>query len=248
MSLKRPSYFLRIVFFVDMNCSASRLSNASRGEEERGPYEGHLLRQRHFKRRVRKARDRLARRRQRSRAHRAERNGAHLVSVVHRHRHAPALEVVHVERRRRRAVRGRVHELQLPRARRDEVRRAVLVAERVPPDHDGVHPAWYRPRDALEDDRLAEDGAAEDVADLRAGASATGAGNEAGSALTVPFGLRHICLSLNSFTRASSGVIVAHLMPTLCSRIALAESTVIWSLVCPRGYQRGGRVDRGRGG
>jgi len=32
--------------------------------------------------------------------------------------------------------------------------------------------------------------------------------------LMVPFGLLHIFLSLNSFTRASSGVIVAHLMPT----------------------------------
>ena len=30
----------------------------------------------------------------------------------------------------------------------------------------------------------------------------------------VPFGLLHIFFSLNSFTRASSGVIVAHLMPT----------------------------------
>ena len=32
--------------------------------------------------------------------------------------------------------------------------------------------------------------------------------------LTVPFGLRHISLSLNSFTLASSGVMVAHLTPT----------------------------------
>jgi hypothetical protein len=49
--------------------------------------------------------------------------------------------------------------------------------------------------------------------------------------LTVPFGLLHICLRLNSFTRASSGVIVAHLIPTLCSMIACAASTVTWSSV-----------------
>ncbi len=30
----------------------------------------------------------------------------------------------------------------------------------------------------------------------------------------VPFGDRHICFRLNSLTRASSGVIVAHLTPT----------------------------------
>ena len=30
----------------------------------------------------------------------------------------------------------------------------------------------------------------------------------------VPLGLLHIFFSLNSFTRASSGVMVAHLMPT----------------------------------
>ena len=47
----------------------------------------------------------------------------------------------------------------------------------------------------------------------------------------VPLGLFHISLSLNSFTRASSGVIVAHLMPTLCFRIASAASTVTLSLV-----------------
>ncbi len=48
----------------------------------------------------------------------------------------------------------------------------------------------------------------------------------------VPFGLFHISFSLNSFTRASSGVIVAHLMPTLCLRIASAASTVTLSFVC----------------
>lgn len=49
--------------------------------------------------------------------------------------------------------------------------------------------------------------------------------------LTVPFGLFHISFRLNSSTRASSGVIVAHLMPTLYLRIALAASIVTWSFV-----------------
>jgi hypothetical protein len=48
---------------------------------------------------------------------------------------------------------------------------------------------------------------------------------------TVPFGERHICFSLNSSMRASSGVMVAHLMPTLYLRIASAESIVTRSSV-----------------
>ena len=43
----------------------------------------------------------------------------------------------------------------------------------------------------------------------------------------VPFGERYISLNPNSFTLASSGVIVAHLTPTPCSLIAFAASTVI---------------------
>ena len=50
----------------------------------------------------------------------------------------------------------------------------------------------------------------------------------------VPFGDSHIFLSLNSSTRASSGVMVAHLTPTPCSLIACAASTVIWSSVPSR--------------
>ena len=50
----------------------------------------------------------------------------------------------------------------------------------------------------------------------------------------VPFGERYISFRPNSSTRASSGVIVAHLTPTPCSLIALAASTVIWSLVASR--------------
>ena len=50
----------------------------------------------------------------------------------------------------------------------------------------------------------------------------------------VPFGERYMRLSPNSSTRASSGVMVAHLTPTPCFLIALAASTVIWSSVASR--------------
>ncbi len=50
----------------------------------------------------------------------------------------------------------------------------------------------------------------------------------------VPFGDTHIFFRPNSSTRASSGVIVAHLTPTPCFLIALAASTVIWSSVASR--------------
>lgn len=69
--------------------------------------------------------------------------------------------------------------------------------------------------------------------------------------LIVPFGDSHTCncqflkrvfvcsfgvlfLRLNSFTLASSGVIVAHLTPTEYFLIASAESTVTWSFVSSR--------------
>ncbi|RUS21239.1 hypothetical protein BC937DRAFT_93262 [Endogone sp. FLAS-F59071] len=53
----------------------------------------------------------------------------------------------------------------------------------------------------------------------------------------VPLGDLHICLSLNSSTRASSGVMVAHLMPTLYFLIASAASIVTRSSVY-RGRKR----------
>lgn len=61
----------------------------------------------------------------------------------------------------------------------------------------------------------------------------------------VPLGDRHMNLSLNSSTRCSSGVIVAHLMPTLYFLMASAQSTVTWSSVLsrysmPRSYLRMG--------
>ena len=50
----------------------------------------------------------------------------------------------------------------------------------------------------------------------------------------VPFGDRHIFFRPNSSTRASSGVIVAHLTPTPCCLIAFAASMVTWSSVASR--------------
>ena len=50
----------------------------------------------------------------------------------------------------------------------------------------------------------------------------------------VPLGERYMRERPNSSTRASSGVIVAHLTPTPNSLIALAASTVTWSSVSSR--------------
>ncbi len=50
----------------------------------------------------------------------------------------------------------------------------------------------------------------------------------------VPLGDFHIFFRPNSSTRASSGVIVAHLTPTPCRLMALAASTVTWSSVASR--------------
>jgi len=50
----------------------------------------------------------------------------------------------------------------------------------------------------------------------------------------VPFGEGYIRLSPNSATRASSGVMVAHLTPTPYCWIACAASTVTWSSVASR--------------
>ena len=50
----------------------------------------------------------------------------------------------------------------------------------------------------------------------------------------VPFGDFHIFLRPNSSTRASSGVMVAHLTPTPYCLMALAASTVTWSSVASR--------------
>lgn len=52
--------------------------------------------------------------------------------------------------------------------------------------------------------------------------------------LIVPFGDFHICFKPNSSTLASSGVMVAHLIPTLYCLMAFAQSMVTWSFVSSR--------------
>jgi hypothetical protein len=91
--------------------------------------------------------------------------------------------------------------------------------------------------DATQRDGFPEDGAAQNISNL-GGLSNLYGRNEEESAFTVPFGLRHISFRLNSSTRASSGVIVAHLIPTLCLRIAFAASMVTWSFVWNTADQR----------
>jgi hypothetical protein len=90
-------------------------------------------------------------------------------------------------------------------------------------DDDRLGPARHQARHVLADDRLAEDHAAQDVAD--------------GAVGRLPHFLR-----LNSFTRASSGVMVAHLTPTPTFLIASAASMVTWSLVASRYSTRGRNI------
>lgn len=52
----------------------------------------------------------------------------------------------------------------------------------------------------------------------------------------VPLGLFHIYFNLNYLTLSSSGVIVAHFIPTLQTLMALAASNVTWSLVASLFY------------
>ena len=131
-------------------------------------------------------------------------------------------------------------------------RSTYLVTKRVTADDDGLDPTGDRFRYPLNDDGFTEDGSVEDVSDLLPGDAEHGGRRYIGSARdrsavsqdrrkefgrksverTVPLGLLHICFNLNSSTRASSGVMVAHLTPTLYFLMASAESTVTWSSVC----------------
>jgi hypothetical protein len=128
-------------------------------------YQRHFLRQRHLERRVGKARDRLSTCDPQQRPNK-QGKWTDVVGVIHRKSDAFALEIIHVLRDWFAAAFGRKHELELPRARYQIVRRTILIAERVAADDDGLDPSWDWSRDTLEDDWLAEDGAAEDVADL----------------------------------------------------------------------------------
>lgn len=90
--------------------------------------------------------------------------GDRFVQVVHGECHAGARRVVNVMLDRL-AVFADEFDRELALARELEIGRAVLVAEGVAADDDRLGPAGDQARHVLADDRLAEDDAAEDVAD-----------------------------------------------------------------------------------
>ena len=92
-----------------------------------------------------------------------------VVEVVHAHGDPTAGEVVDLELHRLRTIRRRERQRQRTGPGDLEVRRLVLVAERVTADDDRLGPARHQPRDVGDDDRLAEDHPAEDVADRPVG-------------------------------------------------------------------------------
>src|SRR6185312_10553786 len=88
-----------------------------------------------------------------------------LVEVVHRHGDARARRLEHFLLDGRAAPLGREDHLHRAGPVELDLGRAVLVAETVARDHDGLAPVRDDARHVLADDRLAEDGAVEDVAD-----------------------------------------------------------------------------------
>lgn len=113
-----------------------------------------------------------------------------------------------------------------------------LIAKGMSSYDNGFDPAWDRLRNLGKDDGLAEHRSSQYIPNLSVykhrrnpASQSYGTLNWIHEERTVPLGLLHICFKLNSLTRASSGVIVAHLIPTLYLIMALAASTVTWSLV-----------------
>lgn len=155
--------------------------------------------------------------------------GDALLRVVHGESDSRALEVEHLEvGGLLRLVVRRVDELELARLGDDNVGRAVLVTERVAADDDGLGPAGDGLGNLLDDDRLAEDGAAENVADravrgLRVSARVSVVVRAERDWARLTGRTFHIFLSLNSSTRASSGVIVAHCDALVSTRTSRSE-------------------------
>src|SRR3954463_730725 len=88
-----------------------------------------------------------------------------VVEVVHRHRDAATGRLEDLVLDRRGAVLRRERDRQRPLAGEPEVGGPVLVTEGVTADDDRLGPPRHQPRHVRHDDRLAEDHAAEDVAD-----------------------------------------------------------------------------------
>src|SRR5215217_5464817 len=87
-----------------------------------------------------------------------------IVQIVHPHRDARRLEVEHFIFELL-AVLPVPPDRELAGAGHAKVRCLVLVAESVTADYDGIGPARNDPGNVGDDDRLAKDGAAQDVAD-----------------------------------------------------------------------------------
>ena len=86
--------------------------------------------------------------------------------IIHSKGDAFAFEIIHIVRDWLVTAFTRKHEPELPRARCQEVRDTILIAKRMAADDDGVDPSSDGSRNTLEDDWLAADDAAEDVANL----------------------------------------------------------------------------------
>jgi len=111
----------------------------------------------------------------------------------------------------------------------DEVLCAVLITESVTADDDGLLPAGHETGNARNDDGLTEDGSAESVSDGTVGRQPHCILSDCA---TFPSSYSYsLFFRLNSLTRASSGVMVAHLTPTEYFLMASAASMVTWSLV-----------------
>ena len=107
-----------------------------------------------------------------------------------------------------------------------------LVTKSMSANHNGSGPARHWLWDTFQYDGFSENSAAQDIPDLYQYISLIPRdGEDDDRWLTVPLGLLHISLSLNSLTLSSSGVMVAHLTPTEYFWMAWAESMVTWSFV-----------------
>lgn len=102
---------------------------------------------------------------------RVRETGDRFIGVVHGHGDTLSLEVVDVHDDGLTATFRLVHKLELSGTRSDEIRRSVLISERVSTNDDGLGPSWDGLGDSLEHDRFTEDGTAEDVSDGSVGGS-----------------------------------------------------------------------------
>jgi hypothetical protein len=136
------------------------------------------------------------------------------------------------------------NKLQAARSIHDKICGLVLVTKGMTSQDNGFCPPGHQPRNVLAENGFTENCASKDIADgtliiIRIVIMSNVALWQKKQVMQLPeltFGDFHICFNLNSITRASSGVMVAHLMPTLCFLMACAASMVTWSLVRSRSW------------